>query len=131
MLDPEIKEEARSVLGTDAHETMAGQHMVRCIKEMIGVMYEKTTRNRHLNKNEQAFLNFVATVASFKSVKEIAGLSQYMLGQQLGFSAGAAHRRFKKGDERAKKIRELRYLHKLARSRHFFLCMHAPVGPHT
>jgi hypothetical protein len=39
-------------------------------------------------------------------VKEIAGLSQYMLGQQLGFSAGSAHRRFKKGDERAKKIRE-------------------------
>ena len=91
---------------TTAEEAAVGMHMVQSIRDIIGKLYLSTKRNRRLRDDERAFINFVATTACYKNLKDVKGLSKYIIGTQLGFSHGAIHRNFKKGEVRAKQIKD-------------------------
>ena len=69
-------------------------------------MYSSTKRNRHLRDDGRAFINFVATTDCYNNLKDVKGLTKYILGTQLGLSHGAIHPNLKKGEEQAKKIQD-------------------------
>ena len=118
--DPEVRDEAQSVISagcfdnvppTTTDEAAVGMHMVQSIRDIIGKIYSSTKKNRRLRDDERAFINFVATTACYNNLKDVTGLSKYIIGTQLGLSHGAIHRNFEKGDKRAKQIQDGRMDH--------------------
>ena len=89
----------------NAEEAAVGMHMVQSIRDIIGKMYPSTKRNRHLRDDERAFINVVATTACYNNLKDVKGLTKYILGTQLGLSHGAIHRYFKREKSEQKRFK--------------------------
>ena len=105
-------DEARYVIGADTFDGMStnstavGAHLLQSIREILATIFARTKRNKRLKSEERAFVNFVSTNVAYSSVKDVNGLTKFIIAREMGSSTGAAHRNLKKREIRAAQLGE-------------------------
>ena len=92
--------------GSLSKNAVVGIHLVESIRDILGTIYSRTKRNKRLKSDEQGFINFVCTTACYKDMKDVKELTKYIIVAGIGLSHGSIYCNFKKGEVRAKQLKE-------------------------